>query len=64
MRRALFLIMGLGFLLMGMGILADIDFKIKENIGGAYYVEYKETDDRIIEGCTFETESECEENDN
>lgn len=51
MKRALVILLGLCFFLLGLGMLADIDLHIGEDLGGAYYLSWKENvdGDRIIE---------------
>lgn len=41
MRSFLLTIFGAGFILLGIGILVDIDFKIYQDIGGRYHATYK-----------------------
>jgi hypothetical protein len=60
MRRGLLVIIGLSFLLLGIGLFADLNVKIKDDLGSRYYLEYHEEGERVIEGCMLEYD-DCEE---
>lgn len=51
MSRVLVVLLGFAFFGLGLGMLADIDFHIGENLGGSFYLAWKQNvdGDRIIE---------------